>query len=50
MNDQFDEFQKSSREFEAELELELKQREDESKELKSRIHRLNIDNDTLKVI
>jgi DNA repair exonuclease SbcCD ATPase subunit len=45
---QFDEFQKSSRELEQELELELKQKEDSIKELQKYNHRLNVDNEALK--
>lgn len=47
---QFDEFQKSSRDFEHELEAELKQCEDEIGELKARNSRLQLENDSLKVI
>lgn len=49
MNNQFDEFQKSSREFEQELEAELKQYENEIKELKNGNHRLTVSCDLLKV-
>ena len=48
LNGQFDEFQKSSREFEAELEHELHKCEDEIKELKARNHRLSVDNESVK--
>lgn len=47
---QFDEFQKSSRDFEQELESELKQCENEIKELNNRNHRLTVNNDLMKVI
>lgn len=45
---QFDEFQKSSRDFEQELESELKQCEQEIKELNSRNHRLTVNHDLMK--
>ncbi|CAF0713895.1 unnamed protein product [Brachionus calyciflorus] len=44
----FDEYQKSSRDFEQELEAELKQCEEEIKELKNQNHRLNVNNELLK--
>ena len=46
---EFDDFQESSRELEAELEAQLEQAEAVNKDLLSRIHRLEEENDSLKV-
>lgn len=47
---EFDDFQESSRELEAELEAQLEQAEAVNKDLLSRIHRLEEENDSLKVL
>ena len=46
---EFDDFQESSRELEAELEAQLEQAESTNKDLLSRIQRVEEDNETLKV-
>lgn len=46
---EFDDFQESSRELEAELEAQLEQAESVNKDLLSRIHRLEEENESLKV-
>lgn len=46
---EFDDFQESSRELEAELEAQLEQAESTNKDLLSRIQRVEEENETLKV-
>jgi predicted RNase H-like nuclease (RuvC/YqgF family) len=48
LNSQFDDFQKSSLEFEKELELQLGQSDEKIKELQNVNTRYSVDNDTLK--
>ena len=48
LNSQYDDFQKSSLEFEKELELQLEQSEVKIKELQNVNARYSVDNDTLK--
>lgn len=47
---EFDDYQESSRELEAELEAQLEQAEGNNKDLLTRVGRLEDENDTLKVI
>ncbi len=49
MRGEFDDYQESSRELEAELEAQLEQAEGNNKDLLSRVARLEEENDSLKV-
>ena len=49
LNAQYDEFQKNSYELENEMELQLKQAEDQIKDLQTKNSRLGVENETLKV-
>lgn len=49
MRGEFDDYQESSRELEAELEAQLEQAENNNKDMLSRISRLEDENDNLKV-
>ena len=49
MRGEFDDFQESSRELEAELEAQLEQAESVNKDLLSRVQRLEDENESVKV-
>lgn len=49
MRGEFDDYQESSRELEAELEAQLEQAEGNNKDLLSRVRRLEEENDNIKV-